>query len=87
MSYNTIYQCANDQAFNSRVVACLAQEGAENPTEVANSLRWSIASASDIEAAYESAVLNENPNPGGDPSVIPDAMILSKVQSLIPPEE
>jgi hypothetical protein len=84
MSYSTIHQCANDEALHQRVTACNAQEGASDPTQAAHDMRWPIATASDVEAAYESAVIAENPNPGGDPAVIPDAMILAKVQALAP---
>lgn len=84
MSYTTIHQCAGDPAFNNRVTACCAQEGADNPVQAADAMRWEVATATDIAAAYESAVLNENPNPGGDPAVITDQMILSVVQPNLP---
>jgi hypothetical protein len=48
-------------------------------------LIWPVSSATDIEAAYESALAAHNPNPGGDPSVITDQMILSAVQANMPP--
>ena len=85
MSYATIAQCANDNAFLARVAACCAQEGAANPDDAAFQLRWKVSGASDIEAAYASAVAAENPNPGGDDSVITDQMILSNVQPNLPP--
>jgi hypothetical protein len=44
-------------------------------------LIWPVSCATDIEAAYESAILANHPNPGGDPSVITDQMILSAVQA------
>jgi hypothetical protein len=81
MSYNTINQCANDQAFLARLTGASAQEGAWDPGQVAMHIRWSVAGASDVEAAYASALAAENPNPGGDESVITDGMILAKVQS------
>ena len=90
MSYNTIHQCANDQAFFARVTACCAQENEPNPTSTATDIIWSISTASDIEAAYASALAAENPNPGGDEAVITDQMILSAVQSAIaelPPQQ
>jgi hypothetical protein len=82
MSYNTIHQIAEDEAFLDRVTGCCAQEGAVDPVFVAHNMIWRIAAASDIEAAYASAVAADNPNPGGDESVITDAMILGKVQEL-----
>jgi hypothetical protein len=91
MSYSTIARCANDTAFQSRVTACAAQEGAtSNPNSAMNQLIWTVSSASDIEAAYASALSSQppNPNPGGDEAVITDQMILSSVQanwSLVTP--
>ena len=41
-----------------------------------------LASKSDIEAAYASAVAAGHEDPGGDESVITDGMILAAVQSL-----
>jgi hypothetical protein len=81
MSYNTITQCASDQAFVSRVTGAAAQEGAFDPYTASNHLRWPIAGAQDVEAAYASALAANNPNPGGDESVITDGMILSNVQA------
>lgn len=85
MSFNTVYQCANDQALLARVAACAAKEGVSPPEPAAYAVIWPIASASDVEAAYASAIAAENPNPGGDESVITDGMILSKFQANWPP--
>jgi hypothetical protein len=81
MSYKTINRCANDQSFIGRLTAASAQEGAYEPSYAANLLRWPVSSASDIEAAYASAIAGENPDPGGDESVITDGMILGQVQA------
>jgi hypothetical protein len=85
MSYATIHQCANDPAFAGRLSACIAQEGDTNPFALLGDLIWQVATASDIEAAYASAIAADNPNPGGDESVITDQMILSAVQPHMPP--
>ena len=85
MSYSTINRCANDKSFIGRVMGCIADEGNPAPYTETDRLRWTVASADDIEAAYESALAAENPDPGGDPSVITDAMILGVVQAN-PPE-
>ena len=82
MSYNTITQCAMDGAFRQRVTACAAQEGAYDPAYVMNRLIWPVSTTSDVEAAYAYAIAAENPNPGGDETVITDAMILAKVQAF-----
>lgn len=81
MSYGSINRCANDPSFQGRLTACVADEGAADPVADMYRLRWTVSSASDIEAAYESAVAADNPDPGGDPSVITDAMILGVVQA------
>ena len=70
--------------FMDRVTACASQEGASDPYTAMQSLRWPVASASDIEAAYESALAADNPAPGADPTVITDGMILSAVQANLP---
>lgn len=84
MSYNTINRCANDQAFQARITACAAQEGAVEPNAAMYKLVWPVSTRTDIEAAYASAVAASNPNPGGDESVITDGMILSAVQAELP---
>ena len=85
MSYSSMSKCANDSSFRARVSACCAQEGSPTPETVMPFVIWPVASKSDIEAAYESALAAENPDPGGDSSVITDEMILSAVQSSMPP--
>lgn len=84
MSYRTVNQCANDPVLAGRVTGCCAKEGASDPPFIAAQLMWKVAAASNIEAAYESALLAENPDPGGDPAVITDLMILSVVQANWP---
>jgi hypothetical protein len=84
VSYLTISVCAADQTFQGRVRACAAQEGEAQPDLIIGQLIWPVSSASDIEAAYASALAADNPDPGGDPAVITDQMILSAVQSNWP---
>jgi hypothetical protein len=89
MSYSTISQCVTDPAFSARVNASIAQEqiarGEEaQPGMLIGPLGWAVASASDVEAAYASALAANNPNPGGDESVITDGMILAHVQGNWP---
>lgn len=95
MSYTTISRSANDQALKDRVIAAVAQEAWNNPALIdneyarnvrlsaANSLLmvWPIVTSNDVAAAYESAVAAGNENPGGDPAVITDGMILAAVQA------
>jgi len=89
MSFSTVAQCVRDQAFTDRVTACVAQEQIARgetaaPVAILSDLVWNVAGASDVESAYASALAGENPNPGGDESVITDGMILSHVQATWP---
>jgi hypothetical protein len=79
-----MYTCANDQEFFGRVIACCAQEHATDPVDAATTVLWPVCTATDIEAAYESAMLAGNPHPGSDEAVITDQMILSSVQAHLP---
>ena len=84
MSYTTINQCATDEAFLARLRACAAQEGHPNPEYAASALlRWPVSSSSEIEEAYEYAIDNDVSWPGGNPTVITDAMILSVAQPIL----
>lgn len=80
MSYGTIAKCATDKAFLDRLTAACAQEGRTNPQGAMGQIAYPVSVHGDIEAAYASALAAQNPNPGGDESVITDAMILGAVQ-------
>lgn len=98
MSYTSIAQSARDQALADRVISAGVQEAWSNPSLAdnvfaeqvrvsyfnANALVWPVCIASDVAAAYESALAAGNPNPGGDPAVITDGMILANVQAKWP---
>lgn len=85
MSFATVNQVARDQAFVDRVTGCLATEEVPNPTSAVFDYIWFVASRDDVIAAYESAVAAGNPDPGGDPAVITDGMILAAVQAAPTP--
>lgn len=80
MSYATIAKNAEDEAFADRVTAAIAQEGNSVPQQYLGAIIWGVCAKGDIEAAYASALAGQNPNPGGDESVITDGMILAAVQ-------
>lgn len=100
MSYTTINQCANDAAFQDRVVAGAMKEaiaGAPEfsesqfadqlrqfPYAAVNVFMWPL--SVDNEAAYEYAVESSNPNPGGDEGVITDLNIQAGIQTHWPPD-
>jgi hypothetical protein len=98
MSYTSITQASRDSALRDRVVAAAQKESRLNAemgatdfgqavvndaaTDVWGVLGYAV--AIDTEAAYESALISGNPNPGGDPAVITDGAILSSVQASWP---
>lgn len=95
MSYQSIAASTVDEAFVDRVTAATVAEAWNNPAVADNeftanvrqawtnavTMVYPVAVASDVEAAYESALAAGNTNPGGDPSVITDGMILANVQA------
>jgi hypothetical protein len=101
MSYATITASSKDQALIDRIVAAVEQESWNNPAMAgtdfgadvqqasynANRMVWPVVIASDIEAAYASALAAGNPNPGGDEAVITDGQILANVQAKWPTDE
>jgi hypothetical protein len=86
-TYNGIAACADDQALRNRVTACAAQQqlagrflDPPDPTIWAYQHRWTWAASPGWGAAMESAVADNNP--GSDPTIITDGMILSTVQGM-----
>lgn len=97
MSYATIYASSIDEALTQRITASTVQEAwtaVHADDEFGQAVRaaypnasrmvWPVCIASDVAAAYASALAAGNPNPGGDESVITDAMILTNVQAKWP---
>ena len=86
MSYNTIAQCATDDALIQRVRAAVStQPDAPSPPDnYAYQIIWPLSGAADVEAAYASALAADNPIPCGDEGVVTDGMILSNVQANWP---
>lgn len=87
MAYYDVALLKQDTGFLQRVAAAYAQETplgtGENPDVWASNHAWDMASAPGFGDAYASALANNNPNPGTDPAVITDGMILSAVQAII----
>jgi hypothetical protein len=99
MSYQTITQSSRDQSLVDRITAATVQEAwqpGQDGNDYAGNVRqsaanahvmtWPVVIASDVEAAYASALAAGNQDPGGDPSVITDGMILANVQAKWPDE-
>lgn len=100
MTYTTINQCANDTAFQDRVVAGAMKEAIAGgpefvlsdygeqlrqfPAAAINTFMWPL--SVDNEEAYEYAVGSENPDPGGDEGVITDLNIQAGIQKYWPRE-
>lgn len=90
MAYLTVATMAENRALRSRVAACAAQEqslGAPvdgDPTDWAYRERLTWAAAPGWSDAWESAEAGGVEDPGRDPGVITDAMILSRVQEIAP---
>lgn len=81
MSFNTIAQCARDQVFGSRVAAAYASEGVTQADLAWQTNHWAISADPSVAGPYASAVAAENPNPGGDESVVTDGMLTAAVQA------
>jgi hypothetical protein len=98
VSYSSLDTASRDPALTNRTIACATEQSYENPglkvTEFAAKVRANPAEGVQLiwpvclntEAEYESALAAGNPNPGGDPAVIADGMILSAVQANWPPD-
>lgn len=79
MSFNTIAQCVADEAFGERVRAAYGKAGEVQADYAWSTMRWVLAADPSIEAPYASAIASDNPNPGGDESVITDGMLTAAV--------
>lgn len=89
MTYLTQNEIANNRAMLDRVAQAAAQENAAtDPDRWTYDNRRDLAAAPGWDAAWESARVahpEEDYDPGSDEAVITDGMILSQVQSMIPP--
>lgn len=83
MAYATIAAMAQDLALFQRLTAAAAEEHKTRPyPDWVDTYRWDLAATPGWAAAWESAVANLNPDPGNDPAVITDGMILAAVQPM-----
>jgi hypothetical protein len=88
MAYNDVALLANDQGFISRTAAAYATETLSDadhdyPVDWANQHSWDLAAQPGFGDAYASALASGTPDPGTDPAVISDAMILSGIQAIL----
>ena len=83
MTYRTVADMAENFALNRRITAAAAKESIDNPQGWAQLYRWEVAGQPGWDAAWDSAVASDNPDPGNDEAVITDGMILSGVQAVV----
>jgi hypothetical protein len=84
MSYLTQATIAFDPAMANRVAQAAASEAAPGDPDVWTAThRRTWAAAPGWDAAWESAIAGGVPDPGSDPGVITDPMILSQVQVML----
>lgn len=83
MSFADIAAMAIDSDLRLRISACAATQTLvpDNPLQWTDKHQWQIAGSPTWSEAWAYAVLSGNTNPGADPAVISDAMILSAVQA------
>lgn len=84
-TYDSVADVADSPSLMRRVTACASTEGETNPEAWARDHRWQYAAAPGWGAAFASAEAGGNPDPGADPAVVTDGMILSQVQAMLAP--
>lgn len=85
MSYSSIAAMAQDPFLRERVTACASTqpETKGDPVSWAASHMWQFGGQPGWEQAWDAALAGEVENPGKDPGVITDAMILASTQAII----
>jgi hypothetical protein len=82
MAYWDIAQMSADPDLTARCAAAAAQESIPDPRDWAAEHMLDLAASPGWSEAWASAVAGENPNPGRDPAVVTDGMILSATQAV-----
>lgn len=82
MSYTDIADMKDSSSLRRRLNASAAEEGKPNVEDFVNLRIWQIVASPGWGAAWASAKVNGNQDPGADSSVITDGMILSVIQPL-----
>lgn len=83
-TYTDIADVSDSPTLQRRVAACAAQQQAPGDPwawQYENRYQW--AAAPGWGAAWASALASGNPDPGKDPAVITDGMILTQVQAML----
>jgi hypothetical protein len=90
MTYSAIALAAQDEHLRRRIAACIAQEDPtddRHPIAHADALIWQACGSPGWGEAYAYALATNVENPGDDPAVISDAMILAAVQPMLTQED
>jgi len=86
MSYLSVVEMAGSQSLLSRISACAASEGQDEPLAWAQANMWALCATPDWDDAWayarDNANVNVNPDTGMRDDVINDNMILGAVQAL-----
>lgn len=85
VTYAAIALAAQDEHLRRRIAACIAQEAPDDdrhPIAHADAVIWACCAAPGGGDAYAYALATDVPDPGNDPAVISDAMILGAVQPM-----
>lgn len=86
MSYLSVVEMAGSQSLLSRISACAASEGQDEPLAWAQANIWKLCATPDWDDAWayakDTQTVNQNPDTGMRDDVINDNMILSAVQAL-----
>ncbi len=84
MGYIDVHPMTTSGSLHGRLAAAAATEKAAGDPELwVAEHRYDLATAPGWDAAWASAVASDNEDPGADPGVITDGMILSQVQALL----
>lgn len=81
-TYKDLWNMRHDEALKRRVIACAALEGQFQPASWWESYGWQVVARTDWADAYTYAVATGVADPGDNPGVINDGMILAAVQAV-----
>jgi hypothetical protein len=87
MAYIDVASMVKSASLQEREWAALAKEGIDPPEGWQFTHRWLLAASPGWDAAWASAVAGGMDDPGADPGVITDGMILSAIQGIIEAEK
>ena len=87
MAYLDVASMVKSESLTERMYAAISKEGIDPPEQWQFERRWKLASQPGWDAAWASAVAGGMDDPGADPGVITDGMILAAIQGLIEAEK